>query len=152
MISSSPVGNLLLDICFGFGSCRSNDNYLKLTPTNFNPNSYSYTIHIPKNYPFYTSTGPMRAEFYIKMNVSNPNVAKSVLYNAMGNQVLTSSDLAYHSNEMMLMSVGLWQPENRVPMFDTDNEVTTKLIVYQFNGNNRTESNPYILKFQRNEK
>ena len=59
-ISSSSEGNLLLNICFSFGSCHSNDTYLKLTPTNFDPNLHDYTIHIPRSYPFYTSTGSMR--------------------------------------------------------------------------------------------
>lgn len=158
-ISSSAEDNLLLNICFQFGSCRSNDAYLKLTPINFDPNVYNYTIHIPKNYPFYTPVGPINVEFYVVMNVSNTGVfnyekqgvAKSVLYDAVGEQVLASSELAYSSNEMLLISIQLWQPKDRVTMFDTENEAITKLIVYQFNDGTVQQSDPYILIFKRNE-
>jgi len=158
-ISSSSEGSLLLNICLSFDSRCSKDTYLKLIPTNFDPNVYNYTIHIPNNYPFYTPTGSMRVEFYVVMNVSNKDdfnyakqsIAKSVLYDAVGQQVLASSDLAYSSNEMLLISVQLWQLTDRVPLFDTENEVITKLIIYQFNDGIIQQSDPYILKFKRNE-
>ncbi|CAF1255371.1 unnamed protein product [Rotaria magnacalcarata] len=140
-------------------SCRSDDTYLKLTPVNVNSNLYNYTIHIPNDYPSYRTTGSIRAEFYVGMNVSNIDdfnneqrtVAKSVLYDAMGNQVLASSELAFFSNEMLLISVNLWQPKDRVEMFDTENEVATKLIVYRFDNGTIRQSDPYILIFKRNE-
>ncbi|CAF2104314.1 unnamed protein product [Rotaria magnacalcarata] len=130
-----------------------------LTPVNFNSNLYNYTIHIPNDYPSYRTTGSIRVEFYVGMNVSNIDdfnneqrtVAKSVLYDAMGNQVLASSELAFFSNEMLLISVNLWQPKDRVEMFDTENEVATKLIVYRFDNGTIRQSDPYILIFKRNE-
>ncbi len=150
-ILSSAENNFLRNICFQFGSCRSNDTYLKLTPSNFESNVYNYTIHIPNNYPFYTPIGPMNVEFYVFMTVSNTDdfnyqkqsVAKSVLYDAGGKQVLTSSELAYSSNEMLLISAEL--------SFGMENEITTKLIVYQFEDNIIQQSDPYILTFKRNE-
>jgi len=159
ILSSSSGGNLLLNICLSFDSRCSKDTYLKLTPTNFDPNVYNYTIHIPNNYPFYAPTGPMRVEFYVIMNISSTDdfnyekqsIAKSVLYDAVGGQVLALSDLAYSSNEMLLISVQLWQPKDRVPLFDTDNEVITKLVVYQFNDGTIQQSDPYILTFKRTE-
>lgn len=159
-ILSSSQGSLLLNICLSFDSRCSNDNtYLKLSPPKFDPNVYNYTIHIPNNYPFYTPTGPMQVDFYVIMNVSTTDnfnyekqsVAKSVLYDAVGKQVLALSDLAYSSNEMLGISVQLWQPENQLTPFDTENEVITRLVVYQFNGDDRQQSDPYILTFKRNE-
>jgi hypothetical protein len=147
--SSSEEGNLLLNICFQFGSCRSDNAYLKLTPVNFNSNMYDYTIDIPTNYPFYTSTGPMHIDFYVIMNVSNTdfnngkNVAKSVLYDTDRKEVLALSDIAYSSNEMLLISPQL--------SFDAQNEAVTKLIVYQFNDDTVRQSDPYILTFKRNQ-
>ncbi len=148
--SSSSEGNLLLNICFQFGSCRSDNTYLKLMPTNFNPNVYDYTIDIPNNYPFYTPTGPMSVNFYVIMNATNTDdfnsgkqgVAKSVLYDAVGKQVLALSDLTYSSNEMLLISAQL--------PFDSKNEVATELVVYQFNDGIVRQSDPYILTFKRN--
>ncbi|CAF3422941.1 unnamed protein product [Rotaria socialis] len=158
-ISSASENNFLLNFCFSILSCRSNDTYLKLTPANFNSNLYNYTIHIPNDYPSYRTTGPIHVEFYVGMNVSNTGdfnyeqrtVAKSVLYDAMDNQVLASSELAFFSNEMLLISVNLWQPKDRVAMFDNENEVATKLIVYRFDDGTIRQSDPYILIFKRNE-
>ncbi len=158
-ILSLSEGSFLLNICLSFASCRPNDSYLKLTPTSFDPNLYDYTIHIPNDYPFYKPTGPMDVNFYVGMNVSNTNgfnserqsVAKSVLYNAVGNQVLASTDLAYSSNEMLAISAQLWRPEDRVTIFDTENKVITKLVVYQFNNDVIQQSDPYTLTFKRNE-
>jgi hypothetical protein len=158
-ILSSSAGSLLLNICFSFAPCRPNDSYLKLTPTNFDPNVYNYTIHIPDSYPFYTSAGLMFVNFYVGMNVSNGDdfnyekrsIAKSVLHDAVGNQVLGASDLAYSSNEMLLISAQLWRPEDRVIMFDTDNTIITKLTVYQFTNGMVQQSDPYTLIFKRNE-
>ena len=147
--STATESNLLLNICFQFGSCRSDDTYLKLTPINFNSNVYDYTIDIPSNYPFYTSSGPMHVEFYVLMNVSNTdfnngdNIAKSVLYDADEKEVLALSDISYSSNEMLLISPQL--------SFDANNEAVTKLIVYQFNDGTIRQSYPYILTFKRNQ-
>jgi hypothetical protein len=147
---SSSEDNLLINICFQFGSCRSDNAYLKLMPANFNPNVYDYTIDIPSNYPFYTPTGSMLVEFYVIMNTSNTDdfnnrkesIAKSVLYDADRKQVLALTDLAYSSNEMLLISAQL--------SFDTNNEADTKLVVYQFNDGIVRQSDPYILTFKRN--
>jgi hypothetical protein len=76
-------------------------------------------------------------------NYQKQSVAKSVLYDAGGKQVLTSSELAYSSNEMLLISAEL--------SFGMENEITTKLIVYQFEDNIIQQSDPYILTFKRNE-
>ncbi len=83
------------------------------------------------------------------MNVSNTNefndkkqcVAKSILYNGIGEKVLAMSDLAFSSNEMLLIS-------GELP-FDNENEVVTQLIVYQFDDNIFRKSDPYILTFKR---
>src|ERR1700734_19885 len=136
-IISSLEGNLLLNICFQL-KCPSDDTYLKLSPPNFDSNLYKYTIHIPNNYPFYTPTGPMQVNFYVMMNVSttdNFNSAKSILFDASGEQALATTDSAYSSNEMLLISVQLWQPKDQVAIFDTENEITTKLFVYHFDEN-----------------
>jgi hypothetical protein len=101
----------------------------------------------------------MDVEFYVVMNVSTTDdfdyekrrVAKSVLYDANGKQILTSSELAYSSNEMLLISVRLWQPEDRGTMIENNNQIVTKLVVYQFNSNSIQQSDPYTLTFKRNE-
>ena len=79
------------------------------------------------------------------------SVAKSVLYDANGKQVLAASDLAYSSNEMLFISAQLWPSTDQVTMFAKDNQIMTKLIVYQFNSNSIQQSDPYILIFKRNE-
>jgi hypothetical protein len=75
-------------------------------------------------------------------NSGKQGVAKSVLYDAVGKQVLALSDLTYSSNEMLLISAQL--------PFDSKNEVATELVVYQFNDGIVRQSDPYILTFKRN--
>lgn len=68
------------------------------------------------------------------LNDGKRSVAKSVLYNAASKEVLASSDIAYSSNEMLLISAQLSS--------GIRNEVSTELIVYQFNNPIVRQSNP----------
>jgi len=150
----------LLNICFSIEACffKSNDGYLKLTPTNFDPNVYNYTMHIPKNYPGYATTGPMTVDFYVVLNLteiddSNYDKRSSAicfLVNTFG-KLLAYSDTASYPSDIVLIYAKLWQPTDRVPLFDTEDEVLTKLIVHQTYDGIITKSDPYFLKFKRNE-
>ncbi|CAF4701730.1 unnamed protein product [Rotaria sp. Silwood1] len=158
IVSLAEDVDLLLNICPGDWSCRLDDpnSYLKLTPPKFDPHIYEYNIYITDKYPFYHRTNPVTAEIFIRMNVSHgfqdSVIAKSVLYDALGKRILTMTDFAYSSDEMMLMSALLWKPQDRVSGIDTNDQLTTQLVVYRFNGTMPPLSSPpYTIKFRRNQ-
>lgn len=149
VVFSSAENNFLLNICFGIGTCRSNDSYLQLTPPNFQSNMYNYTIHISNQYPFYTPRGPIHVNFYVYMNVSNPDpmdikeTAIGYLYDATGEQALGYSELAFSPYDMLLISADLG--------FGIENRFESKLMVYQYDSYNniKQRSHPYTFTFTR---
>ena len=87
---------------------------------------------------------------FVYMEVPNQDVTeeydiadKGVLYDATGQLIIASSELAYSSHDMLLLEGDL--------EFGIDSEVVTRLIVYQFNTTSQQKSHPYSFTFQRDQ-